>query len=208
MYTDYRPGLFIDHDAANRYSRWIDEQFTEASRKRFPDEHRLHSEPIMETIDHFLETYDLESSKIYVTGHSLGAALASIAALHISQALQKKEQQAQLVLYTFASPRVGNECFAEECAKMFTCFRIANSEDIVTNLPPPTFRLIGEEMLPSPLVEQFRRLASSLSGGISEDINDHIGTNIYFTVQPGEVSSNHNMSVTYCHALSRISIQG
>ncbi len=70
---------------------------------------------------------------LFFTGHSLGAAIATLAAerLHI------KGQRID-GLYTFGSPRVGDSAFSEhfnEALKACT-FRFINSNDLVTRMPP------------------------------------------------------------------------
>lgn len=63
---------------------------------------------------------------IYVTGHSLGAAMATIAASR----LQKKAQ----ALITFGSPRVGNKQFVSGLDVLH--MRVQNNCDDVTKVPP------------------------------------------------------------------------
>ena len=49
------------------------------------------------------------------TGHSLGGALATLAAYEISQHLQEKgRQEVQVVCYSFGAPRTGNHAFAQD----------------------------------------------------------------------------------------------
>jgi len=64
---------------------------------------------------------------IWFTGHSLGAALATLACTRFTENVQP--------LYTFGSPRVGNTNFTA----MFPvrCFRFVHGDDIVARLPPP-----------------------------------------------------------------------
>jgi triacylglycerol lipase len=64
--------------------------------------------------------------KIWITGHSLGAALATLSA-----GLYGSAQG----VYTFGSPRVGNEVFKENFDVKI--YRIVNNDDIVPRLPPP-----------------------------------------------------------------------
>jgi len=65
------------------------------------------------------------SLPIFYTGHSLGAALATLAA-------SLKPPQA---LYTFGSPRVGNAAFIHSL-KGIRIYGVINSRDIVTSTPP------------------------------------------------------------------------
>jgi triacylglycerol lipase len=70
----------------------------------------------------------------FITGHSLGAALATLAA---ARSLQEPAlKQLLLCLYTFGSPRVGDKAFSADLRNLFHC-RMVNDEDIVTTLPPP-----------------------------------------------------------------------
>ncbi|MFD0717239.1 lipase family protein [Paenibacillus sp. GCM10027626] len=70
---------------------------------------------------------------LFVTGHSLGAALAALAAYDISFNRPHNE----IVVYTFASPRVGDPTFARSFSNQIsTSVRIANQNDLVTHLPP------------------------------------------------------------------------
>ena len=71
---------------------------------------------------------------VFYTGHSLGAALATLAAL----------RRAPQAVYTFASPRVGNAAFAASFGSL-PVFRIVDDEDALTSLPPEIlgFRHVG-----------------------------------------------------------------
>jgi triacylglycerol lipase len=67
---------------------------------------------------------------LYVTGHSLGAAMATIAA--------SRMQSKVTALITFGSPRVGNQEFVNSLN--VTHYRVQNNCDDVTKVP---FRLVG-----------------------------------------------------------------
>jgi len=73
------------------------------------------------------------SLPLWVTGHSLGAALATLA----TACLREKDQPVQ-GLYSFGSPRVGDRDFARHFNADFgdKAFRVVNKNDIVTRLPP------------------------------------------------------------------------
>ncbi|KAA6429424.1 MAG: hypothetical protein FRX49_00818 [Trebouxia sp. A1-2] len=72
--------------------------------------------------------------KIFVTGHSLGGALATLAAFDIRRHLMDNMQSnAEVVCYTFAAPRTGNHAFAREYnAMMPDTWSVINDQDVVT----------------------------------------------------------------------------
>jgi len=71
-----------------------------------------------------IKNLEAQGIKIWVTGHSLGAALATLAA----DRLQDVQG-----LYTFGSPRVGDEEFQSRF--QLKAFRVVNGNDIVTSMP-------------------------------------------------------------------------
>lgn len=69
------------------------------------------------------------------TGHSLGAAAATIAAADVGFRLKLKSNR--ILLYTFGEPRVGNKVFAEYVdSTVDGSARVVHSCDLVTNLAP------------------------------------------------------------------------
>jgi predicted lipase len=84
----------------------------------------------------------------YITGHSLGASLATLAALDI--ALHVPPLKEQIQLYTYASPRVGNPTFAKLHAQYIpNSYRVVNLADIIPFMPPTqsvgTYVDVGQE---------------------------------------------------------------
>jgi predicted lipase len=77
---------------------------------------------------------------LYVTGHSLGAALATVA----TQELEEKFHDLIAACYTFGSPRVGDGTY-EKSIKA-PVYRIVNTTDIVTLVPffLGTFMHVGD----------------------------------------------------------------
>jgi len=75
------------------------------------------------------------SCQVYVTGHSLGAALATLGALDLTM------QGHNIILYNFGSPRVGNQAFEEWALSKFyvTPWRMTWYRDPVPHLPPQNF---------------------------------------------------------------------
>jgi len=146
-----------------------------------------------------------QDAQVFITGHSLGGALATLATLDIATNTKFKKP----ILYTFASPRVGNPKFAAHFASL-ECYRVANSEDIVTTLPPATGQLIGEEMLEDMTLQRrntarsLRAIIERFTHNLSSQVYEHIGEPIYFTHQRKAISYNHNMFKTYREALPEV----
>jgi triacylglycerol lipase len=70
---------------------------------------------------------------LFITGHSLGGALATLAALDISANTGFRNPK----VYTFAAPRVGNPAFVKKYNKTIAChYRIQNEFDMIPHLPP------------------------------------------------------------------------
>jgi predicted lipase len=73
----------------------------------------------------------------YITGHSLGAAIATLAAMELIQAIPQIKDQIQL--YTFAGPRICSPTFAEIHSQLIpNAYRIINLGDTVPLVPPVT----------------------------------------------------------------------
>ncbi len=109
----------------------------------------------------------------YVTGHSLGAAIATLAAFEIARAVPQLKDKIQL--YTFASPRVCSPTFAKIHSQFIpNAYRIVNLGDTVPLVPPVT---IGRSYV-------------------------HIGQEWSFLAQFGDVLLNHVVD-TYSEALDQ-----
>jgi triacylglycerol lipase len=83
---------------------------------------------------------------IWVTGHSLGGALAVLGAYDI---LKNVNLGPVPQLYTFAGPRAGAPNFAGTFnAAIPVCYRIVNFMDVVPQVPlPPLYEHVGQETL-------------------------------------------------------------
>ncbi len=125
------------------------------------------------------------SSEILFTGHSLGSALATLAL--------SRFDGSNVSLYTFGSPRVGNDAFAGQLdAKAdLGIYRFVNRNDLVTHVPPEDFGYrhtrpwmyhIDDEweirQLEEAPVSDWRELADFLAamkrGGIRLDPNEEV----------------------------------
>jgi hypothetical protein len=78
---------------------------------------------------------------VYVTGHSLGAALASVALSVLAWSPEQLSKKAKLVgAFTYGTPNVGNDTFKDKYnqnlqARDIKHFRIGNANDIVYMVP-------------------------------------------------------------------------
>ena len=82
---------------------------------------------IKDEINTVLQDQENKGLPVYVTGHSLGGALALIATRYIAN-------NSLGACYTFGSPKVSNEVFIQQ---IYTpVYRIVNSHDVVPFLPP------------------------------------------------------------------------
>ena len=73
--------------------------------------------------------------ELWVTGHSLGAAMACIAAATISS--YKYVPQDKIKLITYGEPRVGNAAYVTVTDKLLPyVFRVVHAHDMVPHLPP------------------------------------------------------------------------
>ncbi len=147
-----------------------------------------HPEAIAETIQKTLAdtTKCPVNSPVFLTGHSLGGSLATFAALHIATQSSFKP-----ILYTFASPRVGNPDFTNQFATQeIESYRIANSEDIVPTLPIANFSFTKV----NPMQNFFTRLLGNRLTTMDTNYQ-HVGEPIYFSQQLGSIFKNHDMKL-------------
>ncbi len=130
------------------------------------------------------------SPKVFVTGHSLGSALATLATADLAI------NGIAAAMYNIASPRVGNTAFADEFnvnSKVTARWRIVNTEDIVTTVPLATPNL-GATLPPA---SPFALLLLPMH----QLDYTHVGTAVNFTVNKGAIIGNHDIK-TYIAALS------
>jgi predicted lipase len=104
---------------------------------------------------------------LYLTGHSLGAALATLCAQRLATGRGYPIQS----LYTFGSPRVGNPEFAAQYQTRLgpRTYRLVNNEDLVTRVPPRSvgYEHIGEMVYIDDAGKRQRR------GGLQASGPDH-----------------------------------
>jgi hypothetical protein len=87
------------------------------------------------------------SAKIFVTGHSLGGALAVLAAVDLKKNFYPRTY---MILYTYGQPRVGNEAFSDFIFSQLDGYyvRVTHYDDAVAHLPPRIkgFKHAGNEL--------------------------------------------------------------
>lgn len=139
--------------------------------------HGLHS-TIIQTLNGLTHAV----AQVFVSGHSLGAALAVMAVPDICLNTKLRPVSA----YTFAGPRVGNAHFAAFYNGLdVLTYRVVNTSDVVPSVP-----------LPAPLDITVLDRQISLGG----DVFTHVGEQISFTDQRGNITDNHILT-TYAAAL-------
>ncbi|TVU15304.1 hypothetical protein EJB05_38818, partial [Eragrostis curvula] len=131
-------------------------------------------------IGYQLSIWDEENAEtirwhVYVTGHSLGGALATLLALELSSSQMAKNGAIFVTMYNFGSPRVGNRKFAEVYnTKVKDSWRIVNHRDIVPTVP----RLMGYCHVEAPVYLKFGDVKDALVNNEildDEDQGDAIG---------------------------------
>jgi hypothetical protein len=92
-----------------------------------------------------LATATAGCDQILITGHSLGAALAVLAAPDIFRAMPPNKIEPRLI--TFAGPRVGLIDFVNAFnAAIESCFRVVNFLDVVPYVPPAPYAHVGAQI--------------------------------------------------------------
>ena len=100
--------------------------------------------PVANALTQYVNKGISEGKRLWITGHSLGGALASLyAAELVSLGIDVYG------VYTYGSPKPGDTVFARTLAKRITgpYFRVENENDLVPDLPPPPYDNSGERIL-------------------------------------------------------------
>jgi triacylglycerol lipase len=104
-----------------------------------------------------LEEAASAGKRIWIAGHSLGGGLSHLAAMRAAAS-----GLPVAAVYTFASPRVGDERFKEAFERSFpdNAFRIVNGDDLVPHVPPAES---AEKVFTGMVTPARKRFAASLT---------------------------------------------
>ena len=104
---------------------------------------------------------------IILTGHSLGAAVATLSAIDLIK------NGTSVSLYTFGSPRVGNKEFSDYVSSLFSTlsnkynsYRFTHSRDIIPHVP---YASMGYEHINTEIYEDATHMLTTCSAGGPED---------------------------------------
>jgi triacylglycerol lipase len=98
------------------------------------------------------------AQRLWLTGHSLGGALATLAAAHVGPAAVQG-------LYTYGAPRVGDSAFAAVLPQQ-SFHRFVHRDDWVVNVPPTFLGYVHGGTLHSVSGSQPRSLRGDLASGL------------------------------------------
>ncbi len=133
----------------------------------------------------------VDFQNLYIAGHSLGAALAHLAAADIFISTQLTATS-----YTFSGPRTGDPAFASafDAANLVT-WRVFNTEDVVSTLPlaAPDFEPQTHGLNDSVIEMAFKLLLRTGADGLFT----HLQTPIPLTFNRGNLADNHNLTNLY-----------
>jgi triacylglycerol lipase len=116
----------------------------------FLDAYKLVADEIVKN----LEDTNHDKWPLYITGHSLGGALATVATQELDIIKGIGDQIA--ACYTFGSPRVGNKKY--ERALKVPVYRIVHSTDIVTLVPNIGYTHVGDPRFISRSGDYYRKI--------------------------------------------------
>jgi triacylglycerol lipase len=150
-------------------------------------------EQIFPTICDIIANQGPNLKNLFVTGHSLGAALAKLTAADL---IFNGIGPSKPTLYTFSGPRVGDATFASKFKEQgLAAWRIFNTEDIVPTLPFSTLEANPESILG--LLESKVELLLKLLLKETTFLFQHVDEPIAVTYQRNTIPDNHKLTYLY-----------
>jgi triacylglycerol lipase len=164
---------------------------------------RLHRQ-IFPKILEFFSGRQAPLGRLFITGHSLGAALANLVAadLAFNQLLKKDATK----VYTFSGPRVGDSSFAAKFREHLglSAWRVFNTEDLVPTLPLATTELDPRSKLG--LFESRIELLLKLILTETPLLFQHVDEPVAVTYQRNTIPDNHNLTFLYQHLSTEVNL--
>lgn len=136
---------------------------------------------VLAAVNNALQTLGAKAKAFYVTGHSLGSALSTLAMPDVIEHSNLDRSKVGLFHYPLASPRVGDPDFCYQYNEQnVPTFRVIDTEDVVPDLPP------------SVLYVPF----------FGTQIYKHVGLEVSYTAQYDSDAGNHDHIHSYYYALN------
>jgi hypothetical protein len=138
----------------------------------------------------------VEDRPLFLTGHSMGGALAVLTACRLAKA-----GRPPVAVYTFGSPRIGDRAFC--AAYALPTYRIVNRLDLVPELPLRSVAAI----VPRRTVARARLMNAKIGRQIKRMVDRvpsyaHINTFVYID-RDGEITLNADVEPWHTHAVAR-----
>lgn len=151
---------------------------------------------IIDEIDSLIASGDF--TNLYVTGHSLGAALAVL----VVPELADQASTIKTVMYSFAGPGVGNQTFVDLYnTSIGTSWRVVNTNDVIPKTPP--LNLDCPELMYTHVIEEKSITFGSEIAGFPDfsstcsEFTILATLGIFLSANSDQISTNHSMCTYY-----------
>ena len=138
------------------------------------------SPAVLAAVNNALQKLGPNAKALYVTGHSLGSGLSTLAVPDVIANSSLDRSKVGLIHYPLASPRVGDpDFYSQYSSQNLPTFRIIDTEDVVPDLPPSIVVTLLDYTY----------------------IYKHIGLEVSYTAQYNSDAGNHDHKHSYYYAL-------
>ncbi|KAJ3097052.1 hypothetical protein HDU97_005311 [Phlyctochytrium planicorne] len=130
-----REHTIVAFRGSRNMDNWLDDLLVARADCPYPGAPEVREE-VLNQVTIFNQLYPLY--EVWFTGHSLGGALATLAAVDLRQTLQEALPAFRIKLLTFGQPRVGNSIWADwvDSLSFDLSMRVVNQDDFTPHLPP------------------------------------------------------------------------